>query len=127
MTQDDVQSIVPLHPISAEILIILGDQQPRYPYIIGKELKTNLGKKITVPSLYRFINELENQGLIQEVSAPSADGQSKSRGPKPRRYFALTEKAKLVMAAQANYHQDHARRIQSKLAYAPPKPLPDGG
>jgi DNA-binding PadR family transcriptional regulator len=59
--------------------------------------------RLEVGSLYRVIKRLLANGLIEESAEapPETDASSPSRGPKPRRFYTVSEFGREVTAAEA--------------------------
>ena len=90
-----VDDLLPLTPLSFEILLALADEQ-RHGYGIIKEIEARTGKplKSSTGTLYLAIRRLEEGELITE-SDGAEDGGSR------RRYYRLTDLGKDVVAAEA--------------------------
>jgi len=90
-----VEDLLPLTPLSFEILIALADE-PRHGYGIIKEIEARTGKplKSSTGTLYLAIHRLDEAGLIVESDDAAA-------GASRRRYYRLTELGQEVVAAEA--------------------------
>jgi DNA-binding PadR family transcriptional regulator len=90
-----VEELLPLTPLSFEILLALADE-PRHGYGIIKEIEARTGKplKSSTGTLYLAIRRLEDGELITEADVA---GEGASR----RRYYRLTALGKEVVAAEA--------------------------
>jgi len=90
-----VEELLPLTPLSFEILLALADEQ-RHGYGIIKEIEARTGKplKSSTGTLYLAIRRLEDAELIAEAD-DAGDGDSR------RRYYRLTDLGERVLAAEA--------------------------
>lgn len=90
----NIDELLPLTPLSFEILLALADE-PRHGYGIIKEIEARTGKplKSSTGTLYLAIRRLEEQALIVEAEGEEAESR--------RRYYALTELGRQVVAAEA--------------------------
>jgi len=84
----DASSFLPLSPLDFQVLLLLTDR-PLHGYGIVKASNIELG------SLYRIINRLTQQGLIEEVTVPRADTRRK------RRHYRSTRLGRAVARAEA--------------------------
>ena len=86
-----VESLLPLTPLSFQILVAVADR-PRHGYGIIKEIEeaTNGPMKSSTGTLYLAIERLEQEGLIEET--PSDDAR--------RRYYQLTSLGRAVAVAE---------------------------
>ncbi|MES2306354.1 MAG: helix-turn-helix transcriptional regulator [Gemmatimonadota bacterium] len=105
----DPQELLPLHPLSFEILLLLLDG-PAHAYLIVKQLaeQSPTGQLVMPANLYRRIRDMLEQELIAE--RPVHDD------PRRRREFRITPLGKRVAQAEA-------RRLQGALALARSKGL----
>ena len=89
-----VDELLPLTPLSFEILLALADE-PRHGYGIIKEIEARAGKplKSSTGTLYLAIRRLAEAGLI--VERDDADDGSR------RRYYRLTDLGQEVVACEA--------------------------
>lgn len=97
MDSRDVEAMLPLSPKDFLILFALVEGE-RHGYGLVKEIER--GSKGTVKmdpaNLYRSLRRLERDGLVTEVDA-SEVGEEDER----RRYYALSEFGRRVVAAEA--------------------------
>lgn len=89
-----VEELLPLTPLSFEILLALADE-PRHGYGIIKEIEARTGKplKSSTGTLYLAIRRLEEAALIAESDADPAQSR--------RRTYRLSELGREVVAAEA--------------------------
>ena len=87
----NVESLLPLTPLSFQILVAVADR-PRHGYGIIKEIEEATGApmKSSTGTLYLAIERLEQEGLIEET--PSDDAR--------RRYYQLTSLGRAVAVAE---------------------------
>jgi DNA-binding PadR family transcriptional regulator len=82
----------PSTPLSARdwhVLVALSDEA-LHGYGIMKAVERDSGGRVSaeIGSLYRVLDRLMDEGLVEEVEAP-ADAPAETRG-RPRRYYGLT-------------------------------------
>ncbi len=97
MTEKDVAALLPLTPLSFQILLALADGE-RHGYGIMKEIDRRTKGRMTPATgpLYLAAQRLMDQGLIAESEkrpAPELDDQR-------RRYYRLTEFGRRVATAE---------------------------
>lgn len=86
---------LPLSPQDFQVLLVLSDR-PMHGYGIVKTSTDASGKPgLELGSLYRIINRLMDQGLIED--APMAQPDSRRK----RRYYRATESGRRVARAEA--------------------------
>lgn len=101
MTDNDPKTYVPLKPAAFYILLVLGDGA-MHGYAMMQEIATITEDKIRLGpgTLYRTINQLLTDGLIEETDdAPSTLAEDDER----RRYYQLTELGHHVVRAELRY------------------------
>lgn len=88
---------LPLKPTALQILLSLASED-RYGYAIIKEIedRTQGEVKLHAGVLYRFIRRLDEAGLIRELEHRDVP---ESGEDERRRYYALTEVGRQVIAA----------------------------
>ena len=70
------------------VLLAVGVLYPdAYAYNIRKEIKSQLGKSISLASVHTVLYRLENNGLLKS----ELGGQSDKRGGRSKRLFSLTK------------------------------------
>lgn len=112
----DPGRLLPLTPLSFNILLALGDAD-RHGYGILKELERKMSGT-SVPAtgtLYLAIQRLEADGLIADSERKPEPGHDDAR----RRYYRLTPEGRLVAAAEA-------RRLVEQIGVAYEKELVTG-
>jgi len=98
-------ALLPLSPVDLQILLVLM-QGELHGYGMMKAVEEQSGGKVhlEVGSLYRVIKRLLGNGLIEESPEGPADPDAEtgsSRGPKPRRFYAVSDLGREVAAAEA--------------------------
>lgn len=101
----DPQAVLPLSPVDLQILLVLVRSE-LHGYGLMKAVEEQSGGKVRleVGSLYRVIKRLLGNGLIEESDGgPPDDGVASggSRGPKPRRFYKISDFGREVAAAEA--------------------------
>ncbi|MGD8328279.1 MAG: PadR family transcriptional regulator [Acidobacteriota bacterium] len=100
------ETLLPLSPVDLQILLVLSEE-PVHGYGLMKAVEEQSGGKVRleVGSLYRVIKRLLGSGLIEESpDGPVGDGVptgARTRGPKPRRFYRISELGREVAAAEA--------------------------
>jgi DNA-binding PadR family transcriptional regulator len=103
-------SITPLSARDWHVLMALSGQS-LHGYGIMKAVESDSSGRVTaeIGSLYRVLDRLLDQGLVEEVEEP-ADAPTDTRG-RPRRYYGLTEKGRGVL-------REETARLEDALALA---------
>lgn len=100
----EVDAMLPLSPIDLQILLVLS-QADVHGYGLMKAVEEQSAGKVRleVGSLYRVIKRLLGSGLIEEAGdgTHAAGEKTASRGPKPRRFYRVSEFGREVAAAEA--------------------------
>jgi DNA-binding PadR family transcriptional regulator len=109
-------ALLPLSPATFHILVALADED-RHGYAIMQDVaaRTNGDLKLSAGTLYRSIQRMLDQGLIEELSdrpAPEFDDER-------RRYYRITSWGTQVAKAEA-------RRLAQMLKLARAKGLAPG-
>lgn len=95
-------TFLPLSPLDFQTLLLLTDR-PRHGYGIVKASRSESGGTgLELGSLYRIINRLKRQGLLEAVEVPQPNTRRK------RRHYRATALGRRVAAAEA-------RRLRSLL------------
>lgn len=97
-TPEDPGAFLPLTPVAFEILISLADTE-RHGYAMLQEIeeRTGGGMKLRPGTLYRAVDRLVRQGLIEDVEQrPDPDYDDERR-----RYYRLTRLGHRVATAEA--------------------------
>jgi DNA-binding PadR family transcriptional regulator len=90
------EAFLPLSPVVFEILVTLANGD-RHGYGILTDVRSRNGRSLRVGSLYRAINRLLDDGLIEELEErpdPAIDDER-------RRYYRLTNLGRRVAATEA--------------------------
>jgi len=104
-TSHEAEALLPLSPVDLQILLVL-TQEEVHGYGLMKAVEEQSGGKVRleVGSLYRVIKRLLGNGLIEESADGPADGSAlggASRGPKPRRFYKISDLGREVAGAEA--------------------------
>jgi len=104
------EALLPLTPVAFEILLALADGQ-RHGYFIMQEVERRSDGRVSLHpgTLYRALNRLLGEGLIEEIDAPTAARPEPHDGR--RRYYRVTAFGRDVAAAEAD-------RLASQLSAA---------
>lgn len=99
------EALLPLNPVDLQILLVLS-AEPLHGYGLMKAVEEQSAGsvRLEVGSLYRVIKRLLGSGLIEEArDVPSAveDAAGAPRGPKPRRFYQISDLGRAVAAAEA--------------------------
>lgn len=100
----EVTAMLPLSPIDLQILLVLSQGEVHGYGLMKAVEEQSAGKvRLEVGSLYRVIKRLLDNGLIEETPAGASDSGHKTtgRGPKPRRFYQVSEFGREVAAAEA--------------------------
>lgn len=91
-------ALLPLQPAAFHILLALGDED-RHGYAIMQEVAARTGgaMRLTAATLYRTIQRLLDQSLIQET----ADRPDPEHDDERRRYYRLTPFGRAVARAES--------------------------
>lgn len=101
MTDDlhpDVKALLPLKPLVFDILLVLMERD-LHGYGLVKEIEARTGKhrKILPGALYRKLDRMERDGLVEESDWRPDPGLDDER----RRYFRITDRGVAAAAAEA--------------------------
>ena len=99
MTADDIAALLPLPTATFHILLALADDD-RHGYAIIQDVaaRTNGDVTLSAGTLYRSVQRMLEQGLIEELSerpAPELDDER-------RRYYRLTAFGRKAAAAETS-------------------------
>ncbi len=91
----------PLTPVAFEILLALADGE-RHGYFIMQEVERRSDGRLSLHpgTLYRALNRLLGERLIDEVTGPAAAATGEPHDAR-RRYYRLTDLGRAVAAAEA--------------------------
>ncbi len=113
------QSLIPLRPVVFEILLILNGEE-RHGYGIMQDVKERTdGRYILGPgTLYRTLNEMQGQNLIERSDRRPAPDLDDER----RVYYRLTDFGREVAAAEAARMEQlvHTARSGQLLSHRKP-------
>ncbi len=104
----DPEEMLPLPPADFQVLLLLA-KAPLHPYGISKAVeRPALGVRLEIGSLYRMLNRMMTNGLIEESGGHAVGG----KGPAARRrVFRMTRYGRRVAKAEA-------RRLEAVLEAA---------
>lgn len=106
--RDDEQpdGLLPLPPATFHILMAVADQD-RHGYAIIQEVaaRTGGGVKLSAGTLYRSVQRMLEQGLIEETDERPAPDEDDER----RRYYRITPFGEAVAQAEARRLSDLVR------------------
>ncbi len=105
----------PLKPMAFQILLLLGDGE-RHGWSLVKELQAQAGDGVRIlpGSLYRTLNDMMEQGLIEEAPAPPVDEEDHRR-----RYLRVTVLGIQKARAEAELLEELVRMARSKSVFFP--------
>ena len=94
----EVEALLPLPPATFHILLALADEE-RHGYAIIQEVAARTGGsvRLSAGTLYRSVQRMQEQGLIEESRTRPAPEQDDER----RRYYRLTPFGSAVARAEA--------------------------
>ncbi len=107
------ETLLPLTPVAFEILLALADDE-RHGYFIMQEVERRSDGRISLHpgTLYRALNRLLGESLIEEIDAPAP------ARPEPhdsrRRYYRITAFGREVAAAEAERLASQVRTARFK-------------
>jgi DNA-binding PadR family transcriptional regulator len=105
-----VASFLPLTSVVFEILVSLAGED-RHGYSILTDVRSRTGESLRPGSLYRALNRLLDEGLIEELDErpdPSVDDER-------RRYYRLTRLGRRVAQAEAARLDAQIERAKAAL------------
>ena len=103
-TPEDPLAMLPLSPVDLQILLVFsGGDVHGYGLMKAVEEQSAGKVRLEVGSLYRVIKRLLGNGLIEETDDSPSEAVEipSSRGPKPRRFYRISEFGREVAAAEA--------------------------
>jgi DNA-binding PadR family transcriptional regulator len=94
----EIDSLLPLPPATFHILIALADEE-RHGYAVIQDVAARTGGEVRLSAgtLYRSIQRMQEQGLIEESRRRPAPEQDDER----RRYYRITQFGTAVARAEA--------------------------
>jgi DNA-binding PadR family transcriptional regulator len=102
----EVGALLPLPPATFHILLAVADES-RHGYAISQDIaaRTNGAIKMSFGTLYRSIQRMLEQGLLEEVRERPAAGRDDER----RRYYRVTRFGGVVARAEVRRLADMVR------------------
>jgi DNA-binding PadR family transcriptional regulator len=98
----DPRDHLPLKDLAFRILVALGDGE-RHGWSLGQALDdSSTGTRILPGQLYRTLDRMLGDGLIEEHDAPRAKPPKATRGAAPTRFFQLTPLGRAVARAETD-------------------------
>lgn len=112
----DIAHVLPLKPLEFHILLVLLERDV-HGYALVKQLEERIpeGGKILPGALYRALNRMADDGLIEESDwrpDPTLDDER-------RRYFKITELGRDVARAEAERMESLVRESRAKKLLSP--------
>jgi len=101
-------AFLPLTPVVFEILVSLASED-RHGYSMLGDIRTRTGEHVRAGSLYRALNRLLDDGLIQELD----ERPDLKLDDERRRYYRLTALGRKVAEAEAARLQAQVRAARS--------------
>ncbi|HSC27515.1 MAG TPA: helix-turn-helix transcriptional regulator [Vicinamibacterales bacterium] len=97
----DPWSLLPLKPLVFEILLALADGE-RHGWALVRAVEARLHKSVLPGNLYRTLNAMQAEGLLDESAGPARiRARQASGGRAPRRFFRLSAFGRAVGHAEA--------------------------
>jgi DNA-binding PadR family transcriptional regulator len=116
--EHDVEALLPLPPAAFHILLALsGGERHGYGIILDVEARTNRALRLSPGTLYRSIQRLLEQGLIEESRKPL-----RTKSDPRRRYYRLTSFGTAVARAETRRLSDLLRLARNAWRAAPDSP-----
>ena len=119
----DPEELVPLPPVTLNILLALADEE-RHGYGIGLEVRKRTGGKMRLGpgTLYGTLKRMVDGGLVEE--SESLPEEELDEGTRPydaerRRYYRLTGFGERVLAAELARLEGVVRTAQAKGLFPP--------
>ena len=108
--QNSVEAMLPLQPTVFHILLSLADED-RHGYAIMTDVarRTNREVRLSVGTLYRSLQRMQEQGLITETRSRPAPEEDDER----RRYYRITSLGKAVAQAEVARLQSLVKMARS--------------
>ena len=112
---DEIAELLPLPPATFHILIALADGD-RHGYAIIQDIaaRTNHAVRLSAGTLYRSVQRMLEQGLLEETKERPAPDEDDER----RRYYRLTAFGAAVARAEAQRLTDLVKLAQAS-GFAP--------
>jgi DNA-binding PadR family transcriptional regulator len=113
--QSEIDALLPLAPAAFHILLALSSGESHgYGILLDVAARTNGGLRLGPGTLYRTIQRLLEQGLIEEPRHPS-----QPRGDPRRRYYRLTSFGAAVARAETTRLAELVRMARGAWRVAP--------
>ena len=116
-TPPEAEALLPLSPVDLQILLVLANGEVHgYGLMKAVEEQSSGKVRLEVGSLYRVIKRLLGNGLIEEsADGPDDDAAAgASRGPKPRRFYKISDLGREVAAAEATRLEEVVERARAQ-------------
>lgn len=96
-SHDDPERSIPLRPVELQVLMVLAEGDAHGYHVIRRTRERTDGAVDLLPgTLYRALQRLEAEGWVRRAEGPL---EAKRDDPR-RRYWALTEPGRRVLAAE---------------------------
>ena len=114
-SEPSVDDLLPLQPATFHILMALADED-RHGYAIIQDIaaRTDEAIRLSAGTLYRSLQRMLEQGLIEETEDRPAPDEDDER----RRYYRITKFGETVARAEARRLQDLVRLARAS-GFAP--------
>ena len=114
---DDLLRHLPLKPVDAMLLLVLAGGE-RHGYGLVKEVEARSGGSIRLEpgNLYRYVARLVEEGLVRKAARRRTPEAADDR----RRYYAITDRGRRVLAAEADRLRTLVREAERALGGATP-------
>ena len=114
----EVESLLPLPPATFHILLALAaEERHGYAIILDVLLRTDGEVRLSAGTLYRSVQRMQEQGLIEESRRRPAPDEDDER----RRYYLLTTFGEAVAKAEAR-RLTQLVRLARESGFAPGRP-----
>ena len=109
-SEPSVDDLLPLQPATFHLLMALSSED-RHGYAIIQEITTHTGGaiRLSAGTLYRSLQRMLEQGLIEETEERPAPDEDDER----RRYYRITTFGQTVARAEARRLQDLVRMARA--------------
>jgi DNA-binding PadR family transcriptional regulator len=121
-TGGDPEELVPLTPVTLNILLALADEE-RHGYGIGVEVRERTGGRMRLGpgTLYGTLKRMVDSGLVEESESlpEELDAGTRPYDAERRRYYRLTGFGERVLAAELSRLEGVVRTAQEKGLFPP--------
>jgi DNA-binding PadR family transcriptional regulator len=121
-TRGDPEALVPLTPVTLNILLALADEE-RHGYGIGVEVRERTGGRMRLGpgTLYGTLKRMVDSGLVEESESlpEELDAGTRPYDAERRRYYRLTGFGERVLAAELSRLEGVVRTAQEKGLFPP--------